>query len=151
MPTRKTSAAKAAKSFEIADRRRRVALLMRSGWQQQEIAEVLKVSEATVSADVAAVKSLLRVESQEAMADLVAQELAALDGDEAVLRELMGLAKTESSVLRIHEAILKVQQRRAQLAGLDEASRRKQGESGAATLDALLREVLREQGRQAEA
>lgn len=134
---RKTSAAKASKAFEIVDRRRRVALLLRAGWQQQEIAGKLEVSEATISGDVAAIKAAMRELTQKAIAEMVAEELAALDGDEAVIREFMGKA-TLGEYVKLQELLLQLQVRRAQLVGLDEGSRRKWSEVERVDLDELL-------------
>src|SRR3954469_5990807 len=137
---RKTSAAKASKAFEIVDRRRRVALLMRAGWQQQEIAGELGYSDATISGDVATIKAGMRAVAQEVVEEMMAEELGALDGDEAVLREMMGRA-TLAEYVRLQELLLQLQVRRAQLAGLDEVSRRRAGEQqqrGGGSLDALL-------------
>lgn len=120
---RKTSAAKASKRFEIAERRRQVALMLRAGWQQKDIAEALGVSEGTVSADKSALEGALRAESGEAIATMVAEESAALDADEATFRELLAAAKTPYQALQLHGQILAIMQWRSQLLGLDSKAR----------------------------
>ncbi len=56
MVSKKTAAGKAARSTAIAERRRIVALLLRAGMEQQEVALELGVNDATISGDVAALK-----------------------------------------------------------------------------------------------
>jgi FixJ family two-component response regulator len=74
----------------MAARRQQVAALLHAGFQQCEIAEQLGVSEATVSGDCAVLREQWRVAAAVDYAEVAAAALAALDGDEAGLRELLG-------------------------------------------------------------
>jgi hypothetical protein len=143
----KTSAGKAAKSLEIADRRRRVALMLRLGMEQRQVAEGLEVSEATISGDVAAMKEAWARSAEEDICEMVAQERAALDGDEVEFRRLLGEAETTGQKVKVYDTVLSIMRRRAELVGLDSVLRRKQAEmeTGSRGLDALLEEVMREQ------
>jgi hypothetical protein len=78
---RTRAAIQAAARNGMAARRQRVTALLHVGFQQCEIAEQVGVSEATVSGDCAVVCVQWRV---------AAAALAALDVDEAGLRELLG-------------------------------------------------------------
>jgi transcriptional regulator with XRE-family HTH domain len=135
----KTSGRKAAKQFEIAERRRMVALLVRAGVTQQEVAARLGMSEGTVSGDVAALKEAWARAAQEDVAQMVVEERAALDADEVKWRELMGQAETPTSKARCYDTVLAIMHRRAQLVGLDSVLKRKQAEleAGSRGLDAL--------------
>jgi hypothetical protein len=143
----KTSAGKAAKSLEIADRRRRVALMRRLGMEQKAVAEALGVSEATISGDVAAMKEAWAKSAVEDIGEMVAQEQAALDGDEVEFRRLLEGAETAGQKVKVYDTVLSIMRRRAELVGLDSVLRRKQAEmeAGSRGLDALLEEVMREE------
>jgi predicted transcriptional regulator len=71
----------ASKRFEIAERRRMVALLM-AHLPQQEIARLLEVSEATVSDDLAYLRGKLQEEALVDVEGMVRRELASLDLDD---------------------------------------------------------------------
>ena len=140
---RKSSAAKAAARFQIASRRREVAALYRQGLQQKEIAERLGVSEATICADVAHLKSLLTAGSVEDIRETVAEERAALDDDEGAMRELLLQTLSESpnstsqkAVIQSYQMILSIMRRRAALLGLDGAARTQNEDNS--ELDAIL-------------
>jgi hypothetical protein len=150
---RKTAAAKAAKSLEIAERRRMLALMLRSGLAQQEAAAVLGVSEATISVDVAALKEAWARDANEAVEEMLRAELQALDADEYRFRSLLGEARSLTAQLRTYETILSIMHRRSQLAGLDSVLRRKQAEQQGdqADLDALLGRVMEDMADGGEA
>jgi hypothetical protein len=144
---RKTAAGKAAKGLEIARRRREVALLLRSGLTQQEVAGALGVSEGTVSGDVKVLKEELWREGLLDVEGMVREELAALAADEVALRSGMFDEEKGGKVrLYVYDRVLAVLNRRAQLAGLDSVLRRKQAEMEreGSGLEALLVQVLGE-------
>jgi transposase-like protein len=146
----KSSAGKAAKRWGIANRRRMVALLLNSGLNQAQVAEVLGVSAGTVSEDVAAIEEGLRVSAQTSLAEKMAREEQALVEDEVAVRSEMGEARTTSARLRIHDHVLAIMRRRSELLGLDAQERRKQREleAGQEGLDELLARVLAEETEQ---
>ena len=126
------------------ERRRQVALYVRQGLQQQEIAELLGVSDGTVSSDVDALKAMYVSTATQEIAEYVAQERVALDGDEASLRAELVEATSLSARLYIYDRLLAIQRRRSELMGLDSVLRRKNEELRASTneLDDLLRRAV---------
>ncbi len=142
--SRTRSARKARKSFEIADRRRNVVMLLRSGLDQKEIARELGVSEATISADVDAIKAQWSAHSNVEVGDLVRAELDSLDADEQMIRREIREMVRPDHRLAARKLIVQIQNRRAQLLGLDASHRMKQTaqDGGSNELDALLSDVL---------
>jgi DNA-binding CsgD family transcriptional regulator len=141
---RKSNAAKARRRVLVAERRRQVALLLGTGMSQQEIAEELDVSEATVSNDVKLLKEQYARDANADIEEMVNREAAALDSDEMELRIMLAEAKTFSARLRVYDSILQLMRRRSDLKGLDSVLRRKYGQAqgGASAIEALLAEVL---------
>jgi predicted transcriptional regulator len=141
---KKTSAEKARRRYNIVERRRQVALYLRQGLQQQEIADLLGVSDATVSSDVDALKAMYVSTATQEVAEYVAQERVALDGDEASLRAELVEATSLSARLAIYDRIIVLMRRRSDLLGLDSVLRRKNEEMRASTneLDDLLRRAV---------
>jgi DNA-binding CsgD family transcriptional regulator len=129
------SARKAQKTTQIADRRRELLLLLRSGLTQAEAAARLGVSEATVSGDVAALRAALRQEAVKELGELVDLECAALDADEAALRAQLGAAADVRTVVLLYQQIGVIQDRRAKWRGFDTPPR---PTAGVADLDAVL-------------
>lgn len=140
----KSSGGKASKRVEVALRRRRVALMLRGGMTQAEVAGALGVSEATVSGDVGVLKEMWRGEALADIGQMVAGEIAALDGDEVWWREVMeGGARTVLEKARAYDRVMSIMGRRAALAGLDaEERRRERGTAMVEGLDELLGRVL---------
>ncbi len=117
---------------------------MRQGLQQQEIAQLLDVSDATVSSDVDALKAMYVSTANAEVTEYVAQERVALDGDEALLRAELVEATSLSARLAIYDRLLALMRRRSDLLGLDSVLRRKNEEMRASTneLDDLLRRAV---------
>jgi transposase-like protein len=140
----KSSGGKAAKRWDIANRRRMVALLLNSGLNQAQVAEALGVSAGTVSEDGAAIEEGLRQSARLSLAEKMAREEQALVEDEVAVRLEMAEARTTSARLRIHDHVLAIMRRRSELLGLDAQERRKQKEmeAGQEGLDELLARVL---------
>jgi predicted transcriptional regulator len=119
------------KSLELADRRKKVAELYFSDLSQQEIAEMLDVSQSTVSRDVEWLLKKLTSEAIDEYSEQRALFLAKLDRDERELRKQYRLShfksrrrdpltkkleyRLETSIL---DAIDKIRTQRAKVWGL---------------------------------
>jgi hypothetical protein len=104
-------------------RRQQVAALLHAGFQQCEIAEQLGVSEATVSGDCAVLREQWRVAAAADYAEVAAAALAALDVDEAGLRELLGGNLSPRDRVAVYNQIGLIQERRAKWRGFDSPQR----------------------------
>jgi transposase-like protein len=141
-PYPKSPEGKAHKRWEIANRRRAVALLLDTGCTQAGIAEALGVSEGTVSEDKQAIEEGLQEAAEKSLVEKVAREEAALDGDEVALRAELVEAESGAVRLEIYQTILALMRRRSDLVGLSAAERRRLEARDAGALDALLRMAL---------
>ena len=123
-------------------------MLLDQGLTQEQAAAELGVSPATVSADVAAIKRSLEAAAAVDLERMVAREADALDRDEQALRVLVAEAGTPAAIKGMYEAVLSIMRRRADLLGLDAATRRRQAEVERESdeLDALLARVLADLG-----
>jgi hypothetical protein len=110
---RTRAAIQAAQRNGMAARRQQVAALLHAGFQQCEIAAQLGVSEATVSGDCAVLREQWRVVAAADYADVAAAALAALDVDEAGLRELLGGNLSPRDRVAVYNQIGLIQERRA--------------------------------------
>jgi hypothetical protein len=107
----------------MAERRQQVAALLHAGFQQRAIAEQLGVSEATVSGDCAVLREQWRVAAAADYAEVAAAALAALDVDEAGLRELLGQSLSPRDRVAVYGQIGLIQERRAKWRGFDSPPR----------------------------
>jgi hypothetical protein len=107
----------------MAERRQQVAALLHAGFQQCEIAEQVGVSEATVSGDCAVLREQWRVAAAADYAEVAAAALAALDVDEAGLRDLLGQNLSPRDRVAVYGQIGLIQERRAKWRGFDSPPR----------------------------
>jgi hypothetical protein len=96
---------------------------LHAGFQQRAIAEQLGVSEATVSGDCAVLREQWRVAAAADYAEVAAAALAALDVDEAGLRELLGGNLSPRDRVAVYNQIGLIQERRAKWRGFDSPPR----------------------------
>ena len=123
----------------IAARRTQVAHLLLARTTQQDIAARLKVSQATVSADIAAIRAGWTEEAQADLRELVAQECRILDADETLWRKQMQDALTTDLSLAVriyHRVVGPIVERRARLRGMLPAPPEPNADT--LTLDAIL-------------
>lgn len=116
MTTRKQDpASKASRKLDILQRRRRLVLLLQAGHTQQEAAAALGVSEPTISGDLVAIKAATAAETNRDYGALLDQELSALAGDEAAMRD-----KWEATGdVKYYNCIAAIMKRRHELLDLD--------------------------------
>lgn len=111
---------RALRKLEIATRRKQVAQLLREKVPQYEIAATLKVSVGTVSSDLKSLRQIWNEEAQVALEAHIAQELFINNEDERMLRQDMRNAGRDIELkMRIFDRVLKVQEARRKLLGLD--------------------------------
>lgn len=111
---------RAAKRLEIAERRRKIAQMLLARTPQREIARILEVSTGTVSTDLAALRREWAKDALLSLENHIAQELAALNADEGMLRNRMILAGDNAKLrLETYDRVLRVMERRSKLMGLD--------------------------------
>jgi hypothetical protein len=120
---RTRSAIQAAQRNGMAARRQQVAALLHAGFQQRAIAEQLGVSEAMVSGDCAILRAQWRVAAAADYAEVAAAARAALDVDEAGLRELLGQSLSPRDRVAVYGQIGLIQERRAKWRGFDSPPR----------------------------
>src|SRR6476469_459088 len=89
----KQAARRAQQETTVADRRQRVAALLRAGWTQQEIAGHLGVSESTISRDVEALGGQWVRAAGQDWAEEGRSATAQLDVDEDRLRGALDQAR----------------------------------------------------------
>lgn len=110
---------RAARKVEIAERRRRITQLLYRRVSQREIARLLNISTGTVSEDMKAVRKEWQAEAVVSLEAHIARELATMDNDEQMLRVEMAAAKNTDQMLRVFDRVLRVQESRRKLLGLD--------------------------------
>jgi len=105
---------------KILERRTQVATLRLMHYTQQQIAQRLNVSQATVSADLAAVRDEWVSRRDQQYGDWVAEEIAKLDALERVwLPRALSQNNDEKAVTKV----LSIMDRRARMLGLDQPER----------------------------
>ena len=120
---RTRAAIQAAQRNGMAARRQQVAALLHAGFQQCEIAAQLGVSEATISGDCTVLREQWRVAAAADYAEVAAAALAALDVDEAGLRDLLGQNLSPRDRVAVYGQIGLIQERRAKWRGFDSPPR----------------------------
>lgn len=150
MADKKGSGDRARKRIEKAQRQREALRLFNEGLQQFEIAAELGVSGATISRDLGFIREQTLEATKQERLEWLARELSKLDMDEADLRyELRGRDNPDMRPklrerLQIRDRILRIQERRAKLLGLDSPSQlRNLNVDLAALSDEQLRRIAR--------
>ena len=113
---------RAASRFRIADRRRQVAALVLARVQEAEIAKHLRVSRGTVKKDKTVILDRWREAAQRDILEARGHAAAALDADEVRLRALYDRLEQrgeDEAAIEVYDRILKIQERRSKLLGLD--------------------------------
>lgn len=113
-----------ARAWSIEQRRAEVEKLLCKGWSERRIAAHLGVGKTTVHTDAEAVLDMLR-QTQVKGAELVrARELEKLATAETVVLEVLEAGEVEpDTALKAIDRLVKVQERRAKLLGLDAPER----------------------------
>ncbi len=117
-----TNTNRSAMRFQIANRRRQVAALVLRRLDERQIAKALGVSRQVVCKDKSVVIERWRASAERDLLDARAEAAAALDSDEQRLRTLYTRLEQRPDIepaLEVYDRILKIQERRAKLLGLD--------------------------------